>query len=122
MVIALGALQSIPAPLYEAARMDGAGAWARFRHITLPLLRPAMVPALLLGSVWTFNMFNVVYLVSAGRPDNRTDILITEAYRWAFEQDRYGYAAAYSLVIFAILLAYGALSRRVTRRAEEVYR
>ena len=67
-------------------------------------------------------MFNVVYLVSAGRPDNRTDILITEAYRWAFEQDRYGYAAAYSLVIFAILLAYGALSRRVTRRAEEVYR
>ncbi|MEE2645037.1 MAG: sugar ABC transporter permease [Myxococcota bacterium] len=122
MVIALGALQSIPEPLYEAARMDGASAWERLRYITLPLLRPAMIPALLLGSVWTFNMFNVVYLVSAGRPDNRTDILITEAYRWAFEQDRYGYAAAYSIIIFAILLAYGALTRRLTKRAEEVYR
>ena len=68
MVVALGALQSIPAELYEAARVDGAGAWARFRHVTLPLLKPALFPAVVLGSIWTFNMFNVIYLVSGGGP------------------------------------------------------
>ena len=59
-------------------------------------------------------MFNIIYLVSGGQPDGGTDILITEAYRWAFEQDRYGYASAYSLVIFVILLGYALVTSRVT--------
>ena len=71
------------------------------------------MPALILGGIWTFNMFNVIYLVSGGAPSNQTDILITEAYRWAFEKDRYGYAAAYSLLIFFILVAYSWLTQRV---------
>lgn len=112
LVVSLGALQSIPADLYEAAEVDGATRWQQFRHITLPLLRPALVPALLLGSVWTFNMFNVIYLVSGGQPGHATDILVTEAYRLAFEQDRYGYAAAWSVLIFVVLLAWGFLTRR----------
>ena len=62
---------------------------------------------MILGSIWTFNMFNVIYLVSGGGPDGQTDILITEAYRWAFErQERYGYAAAYGVLIFGVLLLY----------------
>jgi len=121
MVVSLGALQSVPRDLYEAADLAGATPWQRFRHITLPLLAPALSPAVVLGSVWTFNMFNVIYLVSGGQPGGATDILITEAYRWAFEQDRYGYAAAYSLVVFVILLAYARLTQRLTRAAEEVY-
>ena len=112
LVVSLGALQSIPADLYEAAEVDGATRWQQFRHITLPLLRPALVPALLLGSVWTFNMFNVIYLVSGGQPGHATDILVTEAYRLAFEQDRYGYAAAWSVLIFVVLLAWGFVTRR----------
>jgi ABC-type sugar transport system permease subunit len=121
MVVTLGALQSIPTDLYEAANIAGASRWQTFRSITLPLLKPALLPAVILGSVWTFNMFNIIYLVSGGQPGGATDILITEAYRWAFEQDRYGYAAAYSLVIFFILLGYARLTQRLSKAAEEVY-
>jgi arabinogalactan oligomer/maltooligosaccharide transport system permease protein len=114
MVISLGALQSIPSDLYEAARVDGASRWQRFWKITLPLLMPALVPAVITGTVWTFNMFNIIYLVSGGAPDGATDILITDAFRWAFERDNYGYAAAYSTLIFIILLAFTAVTNRIT--------
>ena len=120
MVVSLGALQSIPAELYEAARVDGAGRWAQLRHVTLPLLKPALFPAVILGSIWTFNMFNVIYLVSGGAPAGQTDILITEAYRAFRVLGRYGYAAAYSTVIFGILLAYTLITNRVTRATEGV--
>ncbi len=114
MVVSLGALQSIPADLYEAAVVDGATRWQRFKDITLPLLMPALVPAVIVGSVWTFNMFNIIYLVSAGQPNGATDILITEAFRWAFERDNYGYAAAYSTIIFVILLVFTIVTNRIT--------
>jgi arabinogalactan oligomer/maltooligosaccharide transport system permease protein len=120
MVISLGALQSIPSDLYEAARVDGAGRWQQFRLITLPSLKPALVPAVILSVVWTFNMFNIIYLVSAGEPAHSTEILVTQAYKLAFEQYRYGYAAAYSTVIFLILLAYGTWQNRVTRATEGI--
>ncbi len=120
MVVSLGALQSIPAELYEAARVDGAGAWSRFRHVTLPLLKPALFPAVILGSIWTFNMFNVIYLVSGGGPAGQTDILITEAYRAFRVLGRYGYAAAYSTVIFLILLAYTLVTNKITKATEGV--
>ena len=120
MVVSLGALQSIPADLYEAARVDGASRWQQFRSITLPSLRPALIPAVILSVVWTFNMFNIIYLVSAGEPAHSTEILTTQAYKIAFEQYRYGYAAAYSTVIFAILLIYGVFQNRVTRATEAI--
>lgn len=120
MVIALGALQSIPADLYEAARVDGASRWQQFRRITLPLLKPALVPAVIISVIWTFNMFNIIYLVSEGQPAGATEILITHAYKLAFEQYRYGYAAAYSMVIFIILFAYGTWQNRVTQASEGV--
>jgi len=119
MVISLGALQAIPKDLLEAASVDGASAWQRFRHITVPLVKPALVPAILLGVVWTFNQFNIIYLVSGGAPDNSTDILISEAYRWAFaRREQYGYAAAYAALIFIILLFWARYSMRVSRRLE----
>src|SRR5690606_29566297 len=100
MVTILGALQAIPKDLYDAAWVDGASTWQRFRHVTLPLVGPALVPAIVLGTIWTFNMFNVVFLVSEGQPEGATDILVTEAYRWAFARNgRFGYAAAYSVII-----------------------
>jgi arabinogalactan oligomer / maltooligosaccharide transport system permease protein len=113
MVVALGALQSIPADLYEAAEVDGASKWAQFRHITLPLLRPALLPAVTLGTVWTFNMFNIVYLVSGGEPGGATDILVSEAYRWAFQRnEQYGFAAAYCVMIFFVLLLWSRLTTK----------
>lgn len=105
MVVTLGALSSIPRELYEAADVDGATRWQRFRYITLPMLRPALAPAVAMGAVWTFNMFNVVFLVSGGEPDGTTEILVSEAYRWAFTRgSQYGYAAAYAVLIFGILV------------------
>jgi ABC-type sugar transport system permease subunit len=118
MIVALGALESIPRDLYEAAAVDGASAWARFVHITLPNLRPTLMPAVVLGSIWTFNMFNVIYLVSGGKPAGATDILVTQAYRWAFERgQRFGMAAAYATIIFVILVAWTLLAQRISRKA-----
>jgi arabinogalactan oligomer/maltooligosaccharide transport system permease protein len=117
MVVTLGALSAIPRELEEAAEVEGAGWWTRFRHITLPLLKPALMPAIVLGSVWTFNQFNVIYLVSAGEPDGSTDILVSQAYRWAFTRGhRYGYAAAYALLIFGVLVLYGLAANRLAGR------
>jgi arabinogalactan oligomer/maltooligosaccharide transport system permease protein len=119
MVVALGALQSIPADLYEAASVDGASRWAQFRYITLPLLRPALLPAVILGTVWTFNMFNVIYIVSGGEPGGATDILVTDAYRWAFQRnEQYGFAAAYSVLIFVVLLGWSRVTRWVSREEQ----
>ncbi len=119
MVVALGALETIPKELYEAASVDGASAWQRFRHITLPHLRPALGPAVALGSIWTFNMFNVIFLVSKGDPGGSTNILVTDAYRWAFERgERYGMAAAYATIIFLILLLWTVFGTRIVRTRE----
>lgn len=117
MVVTLGALQSIPGNVEEAASLDGANAWQRFAHVTWPMLRPALLPAVILGSIWTFNMFNIIYLVSAGEPDGGTEILISEAYRWAFTRGhRYGYAAAYAVLIFGVLLVYSRGTDRILSR------
>ena len=118
MVVSLGALQSIPGDIYEAARVDGANRWQAFKAITLPSLRPALVPAVIISVVWTFNMFNIIYLVTAGEPGGATEILVTQSYKFAFERYRYGYAAAYSTVIFAILLIYGVIQNRVSKATE----
>ncbi len=122
MVISLGALQSIPKELYDAADVDGATGWQKFRRITLPLLKPALFPAIILGSIWTFNMFNIIYLVSRGAPNGGTDILVIEAFRWAFERgDRYGYAAAYSTLIFVILFLYTIVTNRISKATEGAF-
>ena len=105
MVVVMGALTSIPKDVLEAAEVDGATRWQSFWLVTLPLLRPTLLPAVVLGSVWTFNMFNVVFLVSGGEPDGTTDILVSEAYRWAFARNaQFGYAAAYAVIIFGLLV------------------
>lgn len=118
MVVATGALQSIPSELYEAADIDGANGWSKFWNVTVPLIRPAMVPAIMLGTIWTFNNFNVIYFISKGDPFGKTDILITQAFKLVFEQRLYGVAAAFSIVVFFILLAFTLFQNKVTRATE----
>lgn len=116
MVVTLGALAAVPKDVLEAAEVDGATRWQRLTQITLPMIGPTMLPAVTLGAIWTFNMFNVVFLVSGGDPDGTTDILVSEAYRWAFTRDaQYGYAAAYAVLIFVLLLGASRLSDRLVR-------
>lgn len=105
MVIILGGLQSISGEYYEAAAMDGATAWQSFRRITLPLLRPVLTPAIILGTVWTFNNINVSFFINQNQLET-SDILVTGLFRAAFQYSRYGFAAAFAFVIFAMLLVF----------------
>ncbi len=122
MIVALGGLQAIPQELYEAARVDGASRWVQFRRITMPLLKPVMLPAATLGTVWTFNNLNVIWLVSnGGEPSDKTHILVSYVYRAVFNLYQYGYGAALSMVIFGILLAFSVLFLRKTRATSAIY-
>lgn len=121
MVVATGALQAIPEELYEAAAIDGANAWQRFWRITVPLIRPAMVPAIMLGTIWTFNNFNVIYFITGGGPFGMTEILVTQAFKLVYEQRLYGVAAAFSIIVFFILLILTLIQNRVTRATEAYY-
>jgi arabinogalactan oligomer/maltooligosaccharide transport system permease protein len=119
MIVALGGLQSIPRELWEAADVDGASSVRKFFHITLPLLKPVLIPAVVLGTIWTFNNLNVVWLVTnGGEPADQMHILVSFVYRSAFFLYRYGYAAALSMVIFLILLVMGVTFLRQSRASE----
>jgi arabinogalactan oligomer / maltooligosaccharide transport system permease protein len=129
-LVATGALQAIPRDLTEAASIDGASAWQNFRRVTLPLLMVALTPLLIASFAFNFNNFNAIFLTTEGGPfpaDNpsvgATDLLITYTYRLAFggQGAQYGFAAAVSIYIFAIVALISAISFRRTRRQEEVY-
>jgi arabinogalactan oligomer/maltooligosaccharide transport system permease protein len=121
MVIALGGLQSIPDDLYEAAAVDGASTWFQFWNITAPLLRPVMIPAMTLGAIWTFNHLTVIWLVSnGGEPADATHTLVSYAYKAAFAMDRFGWAAALSLVSVALVFILAQMILKRTRAAEAV--
>lgn len=113
-VIILGGLQSISHEYYEAAEIDGATKPQMFRHITLPLLRPVLTPAIVLGVIWTFNKFDVIYLITQGGPQEKTDILVSSMYKAAFQFYRYGFTAMFALVIFLILLVFTVVYLRVS--------
>lgn len=112
MIVLLAGLQNIPPHLYEAARIDGVPALARFRRITLPLLRPALFLAAVIGILNSFSCFDLVYVMTHGGPDHATEILITYIYKAAFEQTRFDYAAALTVVQFVLLLVLTVLANR----------
>jgi arabinogalactan oligomer/maltooligosaccharide transport system permease protein len=112
-VVATGALQSIPKELYEAAEMDGAGPWQRFRTVTLTYLRPAMLPYAIYGFVITFNLFYLSYFMSGGGPFGQTELLVTTAFRLVNDQHLYGVAAAFAVFQFFILLAITVVTNRL---------
>ena len=114
-VVATGALQSVPPDLYEAAEMDGANAWQRFKVVTLPFLRPAMLPYAIYGFVVTFNLFYLSYFMSGGGPFGRTELFVTEAYKLVNDFQLYGVAAAFSVLLFFILLAITLVTNRLAR-------
>jgi len=110
-------LQSIPSDLYEAAEVDGANAWQKFLGVTVPMLRPVLMTITLLGIIWTFNSFNLIFLITEGGPTRATEILATWAWRLGFQQWLIGPAAAYSVVILLILLVFSFGYIRVLNRS-----
>ncbi len=114
-VVATGALQSIPKELYEAAEMDGANGWQKFRNVTVTYLRPAMLPYAIYGFVVTFNLFHLSYFMSGGGPFGKTELLVTQAYWLVNEQRLYGVGAAFAVIMFFILLAITVVTTRLSR-------
>ncbi|MBB1252224.1 sugar ABC transporter permease [Streptomyces sp. OF3] len=123
LVATLGALQSIPGELYEAAEMDGAGPWQRFRNITMPGIRAVSSTVILLSTIWTFNMFPVIYLLTRGGPGDSSEILVTYAFRLAFLNSPRDFAssAAWGVLILLLLVAFAVGYRRVLRKQGEVW-
>ncbi len=113
MVIILGGLQSISPEYYEAAELDGASGAQRFRHVTLPLLRPVLTPAIILGTIWTFNNFNVPFFINENELET-SDTLVTALFRSAFQYFNLGDAAAFAFVLFGILLIFSIVYIRAT--------
>ena len=104
MIILLTGLQSIPQNLYEAARIDGAPAWARFFRITIPMLRPSLFLCVVVGILNSFSSFDLVYIMTGGGPGHATELLITHIYKSAFVQTKFDYAAALTVVQFGLLI------------------
>lgn len=117
-VVATGALQSIPKDLYEAASIDGATGNQQFWKITVPLLRPAMIPAAVYGFTLSFNLFNFVFFMTGGGPARSTELLVTFAYNLVRNLRWYGVAAAFAVIIFVVALIVFLATNRITRATQ----
>jgi multiple sugar transport system permease protein len=104
-ITVLAGLISIPREYYEAAEVDGAGSWGRFRHVTLPLLRPVIAVVILFSTIFTFSDFNIVYILTRGGPVNSTHLFSTLAYQIGLNGGNLGQGAAISLFLFPMLAA-----------------
>ena len=118
MVLFLAGLQTVPAELYEAARMDGAGAWRRFWHVTLPCLRPTTFFVLVMLTVSSFKVFDLVQVMTEGGPGRSTLVLSQLIFREGIVQGRVGYSSAISLALFVICLVITVVQFQFQRRAE----
>ncbi len=119
IVTLLGGLQNIDAELIEASKLDGANAFQRFKNVTMPGLRAVSATVILLGLIWTFNSFAVIYLVSGGGPGTSTQILSTYAYSEAFDFKQYGAATAWGVIILSMLLVFSSFYRNAVRKSGE---
>jgi multiple sugar transport system permease protein len=117
MLIFIAGLQKIPAQLYEAAELDGAGAWARFRHITLPLLAPTFLFVGVITAIGFFQLFSEPYVMTGGGPLKSTLSMVLYMYEEGFRWWRLGSAAAIAFILFAVILAATVLQLRVQREA-----
>ncbi|MFJ1535334.1 carbohydrate ABC transporter permease [Streptomyces mirabilis] len=113
-------LQDIPTHLYEAAKLDGAGPLASFRHVTWPLLRPVVSVVLVLGVVYTVKVLDIILVVTGGGPAGATETLATQSYELSFQQFEFGRGAAMSNVLIVISLAFAIVYLRANRRARNV--
>ncbi len=114
MIILLTGLQGIPQHLYEAARVDGVPAGARFWRITLPLLRPSIFLCVVVGILNSFTSFDLVYVMTNGGPGHATELLVTYIYKAGFGQTRFDYAAALTVVQFALLVVLTVIANRLS--------
>ncbi|MBN1431099.1 MAG: sugar ABC transporter permease [Anaerolineae bacterium] len=116
MVIYLAALQGIPSYLYEAAAIDGANAWQKFRYVTLPMLTPATFFVSMMLTIASFKVFDLIMVMTGGGPGRATNVLVIHAYNTAFKEFRFGYSSAIAMVLFVIVLIITIIQFRAERR------
>ena len=114
-VILLAGLQTIPDEMYESARMDGAGRWAQFWHVTMPMLSPTLFFASVVGVIFAFQSFGQVEIMTKGGPVDATNVIIYSIYQEAFENFRYGAASVQAVALFVIMLGLTLLQFRLVR-------
>lgn len=115
MVIFLAGLQSIPPTLYEAADIDGASWWHRFRYVTLPMLSPVILFNMIIGIIGSFQIFTAAYLLTNGGPQHSTLFTVLYLYRLGFEQFAMGYASALAWLLFMIILVFSLAQLRLSQ-------
>jgi multiple sugar transport system permease protein len=116
MLIFIAGLQAIPPELHEAAAIDGAGPWKRFRHITLPLLRPLIAIQLLFGVIYSAYQFAIPYIMLGSNPGPSADLLMTLIIRQSFSNNLFGYGAAVSTLLMAAMFVWVLIWYRAFRR------
>jgi len=114
-LILFAAVEGLPVDVLEAARIDGASRWQMIRRVQIPLLRPAIVVALLFRSILAFKVFDEVYLLTSGGPGTATELVNLHLYKVFFEQNQLGYGALLSLAIIAAIVAFLLVARRGMR-------
>jgi multiple sugar transport system permease protein len=116
MIVMLAALQAIPHDLYEAARVDGANIWQEFLSITLPLVKPMLFIVVLLRVIWTFNTFELVFIMTEGGPGRSTEILTITAFLQAFRGGVMGYGSSIGVILMILTLAFALVYVRLQAR------
>lgn len=120
MLIYLASLQGVSPDVYEAGRLDGANRWQQFRFLTVPLVGPASFFLLIMNVIYSFQVFDLVFVMTGGGPENATSVLVTYAYDNGFVTRDQGYAAALGLVLLLIMLIFTAVQWRLSRTRDEV--
>jgi multiple sugar transport system permease protein len=121
MILISTGLTSIPGELYESASIDGAGRFQQFTRITLPLMRSTIESILVLGFIYTFKVYDLVYVMTSGGPVNSTQLMSTYSYKLSFDNFLYSKGSAVANALLVILLLVGVVYVRITSRGEEAY-
>jgi multiple sugar transport system permease protein len=116
MVLLLAGLQNIGRQYYEAARIDGANAWKRFLHVTIPLLSPTIFFVVVISLINSFQVFDQVWVMTGGGPGGASSVLVEQIVQDAFSYSRMGYASALSWLLFAIIFGITAIQFAVQKR------
>ena len=121
-IFILAAMQSVPDDLYEAAYVDGASRWYRFRRITIPQIMPVIVTMSLLSAIWTFNSFEIIWILTEGGPRGATTTMIIDTYKMAIANYKFGYGATRALMVVLLLAAFSLLYLILLNKINERYK
>ncbi len=121
-IFILAAMQSVPDDLYEAAYVDGASRWYRFRRITIPQIMPVIVTMSLISAIWTFNSFEIIWILTEGGPRGATTTMIIDTYKMAIANYKFGYGATRALMVVLLLAAFSLLYLILLNKINERYK